>query len=492
MERRRLRVLLVGILAFVFIILPGESWAKIDNGLETLRETSKAFTAVAHKAIPAVVFVNVEKTVEIGSQYRGRSPFGFDDSQGFFDFDEDFLERFFGYRMPRQRGQREPQKYQEKGQGSGFIISEDGYILTNNHVVGEVDKITVTLQDGRKLIAEVVGTDPKSDVAVIKVEGNNLPTIELGDSDALEIGEWVIAIGNPFGLDATVTVGVVSAKGRGGLGLADYEDFIQTDAAINKGNSGGPLLNLEGKAVGLNTAIFSLSRSGGYMGIGFAIPINMAKRIKEQLVETGEVTRGYLGVYMEPVKPELAEYFDLKQNQGVSVIQVIGDSPADKAGLKAGDIILEMDGKKLEGPQQFKNAIAMVGPGTKVSLLVYRDGKELTKKVEVGSLSDSTFATDVSEISQQLGLQVQELTDELARQFGYEPAEGVIVSEVVSGGEAAQKGIRPGMLIVRVNRRIVRSVAEFNSALEETAKTRKATMLIKYENFANWVVLELD
>jgi serine protease Do len=218
----------------------------------------------------------------------------------------------------------------------------------------------------------------------------------------------------------------------------------------------------------------------------------MAKHIKEQLVETGKVTRGYLGVYMEPLKPELAEYFNLKQNQGVSVSQVVDVSPADKAGIKAGDIILEMDGKKLEGPQQFKNAIAMVEPGTKVSLLVYRDGKELTKKVEIGSLSDSTFATDVSEIGQELGLQVQELTEELARQFGYEPAKGVIVSEVTDGGIAARNGIRPGMLIVNVNRRNVRSVAEFNSALEETAGTRKATMLIKYEKSANWVVLELD
>jgi serine protease Do len=442
---------------------------------------------VANKAIPAVVFVNVQKTVEIGTAHGQRAPFGYNDSFGFFDFDEEFLERFFGYRRPRQRT---PRKYQELGQGSGFIISKDGYILTNNHVVGEADKITVTLHDGRKLTAEVVGTDPKSDVAVIKVESKGLPVIELGDSDKLEIGEWVIAVGNPFGLDATVTVGVVSAKGRSGVGIADYEDFIQTDAAINPGNSGGPLLNLEGKAVGLNTAIFS--RSGGYMGIGFAIPINMARDIKEQLVETGKVTRGYLGIYMDEVKPDLAEYFELKPNQGVSVSQVISDSPADEAGLKAGDIILEMDGKKIESPQQFKNAIAMVEPGTKASLLIYRDGKELTKKVKIRSLSDSAFASDVSEIGEKLGLQVQELTEELARQFGYEPNEGVIVSEVVSDGIAAQAGIRPGMLIASVNRRNVSSVAEFNAALEDTAKTRKALILIKYEHFAQYVVLTLE
>jgi len=486
MNRRKLSIAALSVLLLI-VFIPSASAAEADNGLAKLRQMSKAFSAVANKTIPAVVFVNVQKTVEISSAHGQRAPFGYNDSFGFFDFDEEFLERFFGYRRPRQRS---PRKYQELGQGSGFIISKDGYILTNNHVVGEADKITVTLHDGRKLDAEVVGTDPKSDVAVIRVESKGLPVIELGDSDKLEIGEWVIAVGNPFGLEATVTVGVVSAKGRGGVGIADYEDFIQTDAAINPGNSGGPLLNLEGKAVGLNTAIFS--RSGGYMGIGFAIPINMAKDIKEQLVETGKVTRGYLGIYMDEVKPDLAEYFELKPNQGVSVSQVISDSPADEAGLKAGDIILEMDGKKIESPQQFKNAIAMVEPGTKVSLLVYRDGEELKKKVKIRSLSDSAFASDVSEIGEKLGLQVQELTEELARQFGYEPAEGVIVSEVVSDGIAARAGIRPGMLIASVNRRNVSSVAEFNAALEDTAKTRKALLLIKYEHFAQYIVLTLE
>jgi serine protease Do len=488
MNRQKLNVAALSVLLLI-VFMPSASAAEGDNGLATLRQMSKAFSEVANKAIPAVVFVNVQKTVEIGSAHGRTSPFGYDDSFGFFDFDEDFLERFFGYRQPRQRGPR-TRKYE--GQGSGFIISKDGYILTNNHVVEEADKITVTLHDGRKLDAEVIGTDPKSDVAVVKVDGGNLPVIELGDSDKLEIGEWVIAVGNPFRLNATVTVGVVSAKGRGSFSLGDieFQDFIQTDAAINLGNSGGPLLNLEGKAVGLNSFIFS--RSGGYMGIGFAIPINMARVIKEQLVETGKVTRGYLGIYMDEVKPDLAEYFELKPNQGVSVSQVISDSPADEAGLKAGDIILEMDGKEIEGPQQFKNAIAMVEPGTKVTLLIYRDGEELKKKVKIRSLSDSAFASAISEIGEKLGLQVQELTEELARGFGYEPAEGVIVSEVTSGSIAAQAGIRPGMLIVSVNRRNVSSVAEFNAALEDTVKTRKALLLIKYEHFAQYVVLTLE
>jgi serine protease Do len=485
MNRRKLSVV-VFVVLLLTVFRPADSLAQVDNGLTALRQMSKAFSEAANKAIPAVVFIDVQKTVEVESAQDRRSPFGYNDS---FGFDEDFLERFFGYRFPHRRSPG-TKKYQEFGQGSGFIISEDGYILTNNHVVREADKITVTLHDGRKLDAKIIGTDPKSDVAVIKVEAKNLPVIELGDSDKLQIGEWVIAVGNPFGLDATVTVGVVSAKGRSGFHIVDYEDFIQTDAAINPGNSGGPLLNLEGKAVGLNT--FIVSQTGGYMGIGFAIPINMAKYAKNQLIESGKVTRGYLGIYMNSVEPDLADYFGLKQNQGVSVTNVADDSPAQEAGIKAGDIILEMDGKKIEGLQQFKNTVAMIKPGTTVTLLVFRDGEKLKKKVRIGSLGDSPFATDVSEIGHQLGLQVQELTNELARQFGYDPKEGVIVSEVTPESIAAEAGIRPGMLIVSINRREVSSVAEFNLALEETAKTRKALVLVKYDNFVQYVVLRLD
>jgi len=447
-----------------------------EKGIATLRETSKAFSEVAKKAIPAVVSLKVEKTIREEGQSYYYSP-----------FDDDFFEYFFGPRYYR----RPPRQRQQIGQGSGFIISADGYILTNNHVVGGADKITVTLQDGKEFDdARIIGTDPKSDVALIKIDGHDLPVIELGDSDALDIGEWVIAVGSPFGLQATLTVGVVSAKSRG-VGLAEYEDFIQTDAAINPGNSGGPLLNIEGKAVGLNTAIFS--QSGGYMGIGFAIPINLAKSISDQLRKSGKVTRGYLGIVMHPEKitTELAEVFGLEDNKGVLITEVVPDSPADKAGLKRRDIIVALDGKTVEDWQSFRNHVALLEPGTKVTLSVFRDGKEKEIKVEIGSLEEGQAALGMSDIAEKLGLQVQELTDELARRFGYEDAEGVIVTKVTDGSPADRAGIGAGMLIVSVNRQDVSTVKEFTEALKESAKTKKVLLLVRNERYAQYVVLSL-
>jgi serine protease Do len=303
----RTRLFIVSALILIFATVPSAIAEKDDNGISVLRKTGKAFTEVAKKAIPAVVSVKVEKSLPKGSQQYHQSPLG-----------DDFFEHFFG---PRYR-QPLPSPRKQVGQGSGFIISKDGYILTNNHVVGGADKITVTLNDSREFTAKLIGADPSTDVAIIKIEGKSLPFIELGDSDELEIGEWAIAVGNPFGLNASVTVGVVSAKGRSSLGITGrggYEDFIQTDAAINPGNSGGPLLNIDGKAVGLNTAIFS--QSGGYMGIGFAIPINMAANVKDQLVKFGKVERGFIGIYMDQneITRELADLFGLKENHGVII-----------------------------------------------------------------------------------------------------------------------------------------------------------------------------
>ncbi len=473
-EWSKAKITVLGLIIFAIAAMPPAVLA--EKGIATLRETSKAFVEVARKAIPAVVSVKVEKTIkERGQLYH--SP-----------LDEDLLERFFGPRYYR----RPPRERQQVGQGSGFIISSDGYILTNNHVVGGADKIVVTLQDGKKFDdAKIIGTDPKSDVALIKIEGKDLPVIELGDSDALDIGEWVIAVGSPFGLQATVTVGVVSAKSRG-VGLAEYEDFIQTDAAINPGNSGGPLLNIEGKAIGLNTAIFS--QSGGYMGIGFAIPINLARSITDQLKKSGKVTRGYLGIVMHPEKitPELAEVFGLKDNKGVLVTEVMPDSPAAKAGLKRRDIILEMDGDTVEDWQSFRNIVAMLEPGTKVTLKVFRDGKKKEIEVEIGSLEEGQVALGVSDVAEKLGLQVQDLTDELAKRFGYEDAEGVIVTEVTNNSPADRAGIGAGMLIVSVNRQDISTVKEFSEALEESSRTKKALLLVRNERYAQYVVLSLN
>jgi len=321
------------VLIAVFISLNVTAITAGDSSSSTLRETFEAFSNVAEKAIPAVVFVKVEKTVSAPSFGM---PFEFNGPMD--PFGGDFFDRFFRGQQPHDS----PQKYHQMAQGSGCIISSNGYILTNHHVVGNVDTIIVKFHDGQELVAKVIGSDEKSDVAVIKVEGKNLPVLPLGDSDKLRIGEWVIAIGNPFGLAETVTVGVVSAKGRSNVHIADYEDFIQTDAAVNPGNSGGPLLNLEGQVIGINAAIFS--QSGGYMGIGFAIPINMAKNIKEQVLKSGKVTRGQLGISVQELSKELADSFYLESTKGILFADVLSDSPAEKAGLQTGDSILKVNG----------------------------------------------------------------------------------------------------------------------------------------------------
>ena len=370
--------------------------AQDEASLKALQNLSKAFTNVAKKAKPAVVFITAERTVEVPSRAmppQFRDPF------------EDFFDRFSPHQGPRQS---EPRKRQQVGQGSGFIISPDGYVLTNNHVVGQADKIKVKLHDGRELEAKKVGTDPKSDVAVIKLEGKDFPVLPLGDSDELEVGEWVIAIGNPFGLAETVTVGVVSAKGRSRVGIADYEDFIQTDAAINPGNSGGPLINLRGEAVGINTAIFS--RSGGYMGIGFAIPIDMAEVIKDQLVKTGKVTRGFLGIMMQDLTKELSESLGSTTTEGILVAEVVEGSPAEKAGFKQGDIITKLDGQPATEMSKFRNEVGLMAPGTKAEITVVRDGKELKLAATIGTWGEPDTVAAAPEQLENLGLRVQELT----------------------------------------------------------------------------------
>jgi serine protease Do len=454
-----------------------------SDELVRLRQTSKAFSQVAKKAIPAVVFIKVEKTIDSGSMMTPGVPFEFNDPFHFFG--DEFFDRFFRDRLPRQ-----PRKFRQEGQGSGFIISKDGYILTNNHVVGDADLITVKIHDGREYKAKVVGSDEKSDVALIKIEGEDLPVLPLGDSDDIEIGEWVVAIGNPFGLTETLTFGVVSAKGRSEVRIADYEDFIQTDAAINPGNSGGPLISLEGKAIGINTAIFS--RSGGYMGIGFAIPINMAKYIKEQLIKSGKVTRGQLGVILQDVDQSLADSFGLDVSKGSLVAEVLDDSAADKAGLKSGDIILKFNDKDVEGPGQLKNLVGMTTPGEKVELVVFREGTEKRITVKVGELTDTVAQADVSDIAEKLGLMVQDISEDTGRFFGGHSREGVIISRVEAGSPADRVGVRPGDIVISVNQRDVDSVKEFNKALKESAKSKKVLMLIKGKSYTRFVVIPLD
>lgn len=458
------------IVAVFFLGAIPATFAHDDNDLASLQQTSKAFSSVAKKAVPAVVFIKVEKTVEAaqGAPFGNSDPFGF-----FYD------------RQPRQ-----PREYRQMGQGSGFIISEDGYIMTNNHVVGDADVITVKLNDGREFKAKRIGGDEKSDVAVIKIDGENLPILPLGSSDSLEVGEWVIAIGNPFGLAETLTFGIVSAKGRSTVGINDYEDFIQTDAAINPGNSGGPLINLEGEAIGINTAIFS--SSGGSVGIGFAIPINMAKNIKDQLVKDGKVTRGQLGVMIGELTKDLADYFGADSTKGVLVSAIMKDSPAEKAGLEAGDIILKIDGRDVEGTGQLRNTVAMVAPGTKVQLLVYRNGREKTVTVSIGELSETVVNKEASELPKKLGLTVQDLTEEMRQYYSLGSEEGVVVSGVDPDSRAFAAGIRPGTIILSVNRSKVGSTKEFGEVLQASVKTKKVLLLIKEQRYTRFVVLPLE
>jgi len=460
-----------------------------EGDVSVLEQTGTAFASIAERAVPAVVFVQVEKSVSMGT---GQGQFEFNDPFDFFG--EDFMRRFFGDRgrMPQapREPQRQPRSFKQMGQGSGFLISKDGYILTNHHVAGDADKIRVKLHDGREFDAKVIGSDDKSEVAVIKIEGGPFPYLTLGRAAAMRVGEWVVAIGNPFGLSETVTSGIVSAKGRTHVGIADYENFIQTDAAINPGNSGGPLLNIKGEVVGINTAIYS--QSGGYMGIGFAIPIEMAVAIKDQLIKTGKVSRGFLGILIQPVTADLAESFGLEEAKGILVADVTKDSPAEKAGLKQGDVIFKMNGKEYGEVGTFRNAVAATPPREKVRLTVLRQGKEKELTVVLGDLAEEgdVAAAAAAESSGSFGLSVQDLTPDIARSLGLTRKEGVVITEVEPGGPAAEAGLAPGHMIESVDRKPVTSARAFRKAMAEAEKTGKALLLVKTEQGARFVSLK--
>jgi serine protease Do len=396
---------------------------------------------IAEKVTPSVVNISLTK------ESKSEGP-------GFFPF-------FFG---PPDNGPR-----REQGMGSGVIVSPDGYILTNNHVVADANEIKVTLSDKREFLAEVVGTDPKSDVAVIKLKGSvsGLRAIEIGDSAALRLGDVVLAIGNPFGVGQTVTMGIVSAKGRADVGIVDYEDFIQTDAAINPGNSGGALVNMQGRLVGINTAI--LSRSGGFQGIGFAIPTNMAKPIMESLKKYGKVTRGWLGVSIQDVDQDLASTMKLPTSRGVLIADVQADSPAAKGGIRRGDVIVKIDGREVETTGQLRNVVASAG-ARKVPVEFYRDGKRLQLSVSLGEAPAEAVASAGGVAPGKArgldGLGVGELTPEARKMFnlGDDVTGGVVITGIERNSPAARAGIRPGDVVLEVNRTAVKTVKEFEAA----------------------------
>lgn len=478
--KTRQRIILPAFFALVWFFSPLASLAAEDQSIETLRQMGKAFSSIAQKASPAVVGVRATRPVRSRVQ-------GLPDSDSL-PFEEELYRRFFGPRsVPRERDER---RRMQTAQGSGFIISSDGYILTNNHMVGEAESVEVQLADGRQAKAKIIGADPETDVAIIKIDQTGLPFIELEDSDDLEVGEWVIAIGSPFGLSQTVTAGIVSAKGRSQIGIADFEDLIQTDAAINLGNSGGPLLNLSGKAVGMNTAIIG---PGGNIGIGLAIPSNMARDVYVQLKESGEVVRGYLGVGIADVLPDMMDFFDVDEAKGVLIQQVNEDSAAEKAGMRRGDIVVEVDGVAVDNANTFRNRIAMRKPGTKIEIGVLRDGRRRTLTATLDARpGDVVAAREEPEVKVQLGMTVQTLTEELAQRLEYEGLSGVVVTEVTPDSAAANAQIERGSLVREVDRKPIENVRQFNEAIEAARERGKALLLVRTDNLDRYVVLNLS
>jgi serine protease Do len=452
------------------------------NDVAILKRTSKAFTNVGKKAIPAAVFIKSQFT----TLANANNP-SIDDYENPFDyFNDEFFRHFFG----SPRGFNHSQQPQMAG-GSGCIVSKDGYILTNCHVVKDATKITVVLNNGDEYEAKIIGTDPRTDLAVLKITApQDLPFLTFGNSDKLEVGEWAIAIGSPFALQATLTVGIISAKGRQDLKITDLGDFIQTDAAINPGNSGGPLLNIDAQVIGINTAI--VSQSGGYMGIGFAIPSNMAKHVMEQIIATGSVKRGYLGVYIQDIDKQMAETLGLKKAEGLLITEIVKNSAAEKAGLQQGDIILECNKVPVKNSQSFKNEIALMDPNKQLELKIIRDDKTIIIKANL-----ETSPEEVANVeSSPLGLEVAELKDvqaDILKKYGYTTnMEGLIITKIKRGSIAEQAGLKLGMLIIQVNQKNIKTKLDFQEALNKAKDRKHLLLLVKYQNITRFISIKLN
>ena len=425
-----------------------------NDKLTTVRSIGQAFVEVVKKAQPSVVNVTTEKTITVkpweryGEDFFKGSPF------------EDFF-KGFGF-SPREKGKE--YRHKQRSGGSGVIVDKEGYILTNNHVVEGADKVKIRLNDGREFTAIVKGQDSRTDLAVLHIKAKDLPVATLGDSDKLEVGEWAIAIGSPFGLEHTVTVGVISAKGRTGLGTGTYEDFIQTDASINPGNSGGPLINIDGEVVGINAMIIQPGT-----GIGFAIPINMAKQILNDLIKQGKVVRPWLGISVQDLTPEMAEQFQVKEKEGVIVAQIHQGTGAEKAGLASGDIMKSVDDKAIKNTNELIKEIQKKKVGQKVKLNVVRDGKPMTIEVTLTAMPDKPEALKEKEGEEKLGARVQELTPQLSARYriSSEIKRGVIVISVEEGSPADELGLQEGDVILEINRKKIETTKDFDKAIKD-------------------------
>jgi serine protease Do len=444
------------------------------EAIETLSKTGRAMAEVVAAVKPAVV--NISSTRTVKSQ---GSPHPF--------FNDPMLKRFFGDEFG---GGEKPREFKQASLGSGVIVDKNGYVLTNNHVVKDADEIKIRLSDKREFKGKVIGTDPKTDIAVIKIETDNLPVLKIGDSDKMRVGETVIAIGNPFGLSQTVTSGIVSAMGRADVGIADYEDFIQTDAAINPGNSGGALVNVRGELIGINTAIFSTS--GGYQGVGFAVPSNMVKAVMDSLIKNGKVVRGWLGVSIQPVTPDLARQFGLQDEKGALVGDVIEGSPAGKAGLQRGDVIVEFDGKEVGDPGGLRNMVAGTAPDRHAVIKVLREGKQIDIDIVIAELPASQQKTAKEFDNNLKGVKVQDITTEMKNKLNIpKRAAGVIVTGIDEGSAAA--GIlAQGDLILEVNRKKIESLKDYEAAVSQIKPGEDILLLIFRNGSTIYVTLSVS
>ncbi len=445
-----------------------------SKSVDALTQLSEALSEVAAVSTPSVVNISTTRVIKP----QDEAPFDF--------FDDPFFRRFFGDQLPRQDA---PKEHKEQSLGSGVIVSADGYIVTNNHVIEKAQEIRVLLGDKRDFTAKLIGADPKTDIAVIKIGAKGLPALAWGDSNNLKVGELVFAIGNPFGLNQTVTMGVISAVGRANVGIADYEDFIQTDAAINPGNSGGALLNARGELVGINTAI--VSRTGGYQGIGFAVPSSMARQVMDSLVKYKKVVRGWLGVSIQEVTSELAEEFGVKNLKGALVSRVMKGSPADKAGIRQGDVILQFNGRDVEDTGHLRNMVSQTPISSKARVRLLRQKKEFEVEVVVSELPKKLAEAAPSQDEEAgnheasgvlAGLVVRELTPGLAAHFGLDESEtGVVIVRIDPDSKAYEAGIRPGDIVLQINQKNIPTLEAYKKAMK-TLRSRDRVLLLVRRN----------
>lgn len=473
---------------------PSGSGVTSAEARDYARSLSKAFRESAEKVLPAVVaiFNRPSATPASDSWEDEEDPWSGTPFEDLFRSNPD-LRRFFRDMPPLPRGPR----FGVTGLGSGVIIDPAGVILTNNHVVEGGGKITVRLQDGREFDAVEIKSDPKTDIAVVRIKAGSLHAAKLGDSDKVAVGDWVLALGDPFGLEGTVTAGIISAKGRA-MGIAPRENFLQTDAAINPGNSGGPLVNLDGEVIGINTAI--TTRTGGNQGVGFAVPINLAKWVADQLLTTGKVKRAYLGVAIQPITHQLAEQLGVKARQGVLIGEVQPGTPANKAGLKPGDVILQFNGRDVSSTNELQGYVEQTPVGSTVPVLVLRDGKRVTINVTVEEQPADyglarrgpmgRFGRPEASRFEKLGLEVAALTPEVAEQLGVKPNEGVVITQVRPNSPADEAGLSPGMVILQANRKKVQSVGDLEKALGDMSAEKGVLLLVRDGQGSRFVVLK--